>query len=372
LEEADSTARAMKAVILVGGEGTRLRPLTCNKVKPLVPVLNRPFLEHLVDHLKRHGIREIILTLGHLAEQIQEYFGDGGRFGVSMTYLIEDSPLGTAGGVKNAEPLLETSFLVFNGDIFSDIDLTNMMDFHREKKADTSIALTPVDDPTPYGVVETDAEGRVERFVEKPRREEVTTNMINAGIYIMELHVLDYIARNVFFTFERDVFPSLLETGKAVYGYPSQAYWIDIGTPEKYLKLHHDLLQRCTVDKGIRFEGESFVHSSARIEGPVLIGEGCFISKDCTIRGPAVLGSKCRIEGGAVIEGAVLWQNCRVGEKARLRNCVVASGCCIEEQSEVLDECVLGDNVIIGKGNRLSKGIKIWPDRSIEPNTISF
>jgi mannose-1-phosphate guanylyltransferase len=362
----------MKAVILAGGEGTRLHPLTCNKVKALVPVLNRPFLEHLIHYLKRHGITEIVLTLGHLPEQIQEYFGDGSRFGVNMTYLIEESPLGTAGGVKNAEALLDAPFLVFNGDIFSDIDLTNMMSCHREKKADTSIALTPVDDPTPYGVVETDVAGRVKRFVEKPRREEVTTNMINAGIYIMEPHVLDYIARDVFFTFERDVFPSLLERGEAVYGYPSQAYWIDIGTPDKYLKLHHDLLQRCTGDKGIRLEGESFVHSSARIEGPVLVGEGCSVGRDCTITGPAVLGPQCQIEAGAVIEGTVLWKNCRVGKKARLRNCVVASGCHIGEESEVLDECVLGDNVTIGKGNSLARGIRIWPDRSIEPNTIWF
>jgi len=289
-----------------------------------------------------------------------------------MTYLIEEAPLGTAGGVKNAEALLDAPFLVFNGDIFSEIDLTNMMSSHREKKADASIALTPVDDPTPYGVVETDAAGRVKRFVEKPGREEVTTNMINAGIYIMEPHVLEYIARDVFFTFERDVFPLLLERGEAVYGYPSQAYWIDIGTPDKYLKLHHDLLQRCAGDSGIRFEGESLVHSSARIEGPVLVGEGCSVGRDCTIRGPAVLGPQCRIEEGAVIEGAVLWENCRVGKKARLRNCVVATGCHIGEQSEVLDECVLGDNVIIGKRNSLATGIRIWPDSSIEPNAFSF
>lgn len=362
----------MKAVILAGGEGTRLHPLTCNKVKSLVPVLNRPFLEHLIDHLKRHGITEIILTLGHLPEQIQEYFGDGSGFGVSMTYLVEDAPLGTAGGVKNAEALLEAPFLVFNGDIFSDIDLTDMIKCHRENRADTSIALTPVDDPTPYGVVETNADGRVKRFVEKPRREEVTTNMINAGIYVMEPHVLGYIARNVFFTFERDVFPHLLEMGEAVYGYPSQAYWIDIGTPDKYLNLHHDLLRQCTADSGIRLEGEGFAHSSSRIEGPVVIGEGCSVSRDCTIRGPAVLGPQCRIEEGAVIEGAVLWQDCRIGEKAKLRNCVVASRCHIGEGSEVLDGCVLGDDVIIGKGNSLAKGMRIWPNKSIEPNTISF
>jgi mannose-1-phosphate guanylyltransferase len=362
----------MKAVILAGGEGTRLHPLTCNKVKSLVPVLNRPFLEHLIDHLKRHGITDIILTLGHLPEQIQEYFGDGSGFGVSMTYLVEDCPLGTAGGVKNAEALLEAPFLVFNGDIFSDIDLTDMMNCHRENRAAASIALTPVDDPTAYGVVETSAEGRVKRFVEKPRREEVTTNMINAGVYIMEPHVLDYIARNVFFTFERDVFPSLLERGEAVYGYPSQAYWLDIGTPDKYLKLHHDLLQRCTADSVTRLEGEGFAHSSARIEGPVVIGEGCSVGKGCTIRGPAVLGPQCRIEEGTVIEGAVLWQDCRIGEKAKLRNCVLASRCHIGEESEVLHGCVLGDDVIIGKGNRLSNGIRIWPNKAIEPDAISF
>jgi mannose-1-phosphate guanylyltransferase len=362
----------MKAVILAGGEGTRLHPLTCNKVKSLVPVLNRPFLEHVIDHLKRHGITEIILTLGHLPEQIQEYFGDGSGFGVSMTYLVEDAPLGTAGGVKNAEALLGEPFLVFNGDIFSDIDLTEMVNCHRENRADTSIALTPVDDPTPYGVVETDAAGRVERFVEKPRPEEVTTNMINAGIYVVEPHVLDYIARNVFFTFERDVFPSLLEKGEAVYGYPSQAYWIDIGTPHKYLKLHHDLLQRGAVDKSMRLEGEGFIHPSARIEGPVVIGEGCSVGRDCAIIGPAVLGPQCRIDEGAVIEGAVLWQMCRVGERARLRDCVVASRCHIGEESEVLDGCVLGDDVTIGKGNSLAKGMRVWPNRCIEPNTISF
>ena len=362
----------MKAVILAGGEATRLRPLTCNTAKVMVPVLNRPFLEHFIAYLKKHNVTEVILALGQQIEQIQGYFGNGSDFGVKITYSIEDSPMGTAGAVKKAERFLDSSFIVFNGDVFTEIDLTAMMNLHRQKKASASIALTPVDNPTIYGVVETDDEGRVKRFVEKPSWDEVTTNMINAGIYIMEPSILAYITPNVFSMFERDVFPPLLKEGQTIYSYPSEAYWIDIGTPEKYLKLHHDLLHRYPADEGIKFEGESFVHPSAQIESPVIIGTGCFIDKDCIIRGPAVLGPKCRIGEGAVIEGAVLWQNCKVSNGAKLRNCIVASNCRIEEESEVLDNCVLGDNTRIGEGNKLSQGIKIWPNKSIEPNAISF
>jgi mannose-1-phosphate guanylyltransferase len=338
----------------------------------MAPLLNRPLLEHLLDYLKKHSVNDVIFTLGYLPEQIQNYFGDGSKFGVKISYLVEDSPLGSAGAIKNAERFLDDSFIVVNGDIFTDIDLTAMVNLHRQNKAIASIALASVDDPTPYGVVETDAENKVKRFLEKPSWDEVTTNMINAGIYIMDTSILSYIPSNIFFTFERDVFSSLLEEGQALYGYPSEAYWTDIGTPEKYLNLHHDLLNRYDVDKSIKFEGESSVHPSARIEGSVVIGKGCFIGKDSVIRGPAALGSVCRIEEAAVIEGAVLWQSCKVGKGAKLRNCVIASNCHIGENCEILDNCVLGDNVIIGKGNMLSQGIRIWPDKSIEPDAISF
>jgi len=372
----------MKAVILAGGEAIRLRPLTCNTAKIMIPVLNQPLLEHLVNYLKKHNIVDIVLTLGKLPDQVQSYLGDGSKFGVRVTYSVEDSPMGTAGAVKNAERFLDEPFVVFNGDIFTDIDLTAMMNLHREKKASASIALTPVEDPTIYGVVETDAENRVKHFIEKPRREEVTTNMINAGIYILEPSILSYIAPNVFSMFERDVFPLLLESGEAIYGYPCEAYWIDMGTPEKYLRLNHDLLQRyphpaLSIDgeglgKDIKFEDEGTVHSLAQIAGPAIIGEGCFIDKNSVIRGPVVLGARCQIEEGAMVEGVVLWQNCKVGKGAKLRNCVIASNCYIGEESEVLDGCVLGDNVGIGEGNKLSQGIRIWPDKSIEPDAISF
>jgi len=362
----------MKAVILVGGEATRLRPLTCNTPKIMVPVLNRPFFEHLVGYLKAHNIIDIILAVGKSPEQIHDYFGDGSKLGVRIVYSVEDFPMGTAGAVKNAERFLDDSFFVFNGDVFTDIDLSVMMRLHRESKATATLALTPVEDPTIYGVVEADSQGRVKRFIEKPSWDKVTTNMINAGIYILELDILSYITPNAFSMFEHDVFPPLLEMGKAIYCYPSQDYWIDIGSPDKYLKLQHDLLQRYVSNKGTKFEGESVVHSSARIEGPAVIGEACFIDRNSIIRGPAVLGTRCRVEEGAVIEGVILWQDCKIGKGAKLRKCLVASRCCIGEESEILDGCILGDDVQIGKGSKLSNGIKIWPGKTIEPGTISF
>ncbi len=361
----------MKAVILAGGEATRLHPLTCNTAKTMVPVLNRPFFEHLVGYLKKHNIIDIVLAVGKSTGQMQDRFGDGCKLGVKLTYSIEDLALGTAGAVKNAEQYLDDSFVVLNGDIFSDIDLAVMSRLHGKNKAIASLALTPVEDPTIYGVVETDSGGRVKRFIEKPSRDKVTTNTINAGIYVLEPDILTHIAPDAFSMFESDVFPQLLERGQVVYGYPFQDYWIDIGTPDKYLRLHHDLLRRYADNEGIEFDGECFVHSSARIEGPAVIGQGCSIDRDCIVRGPAVLGARCHVQEGAVIEGAILWKDSKIGRRAKLRNCLVASRCFIGEESEILDGCILGDDVRIGKGSKLSKGIKIWPGKTIEPGMVS-
>lgn len=356
----------MKAVILVGGEATRLRPLTCNTPKMMVPVLNRPFFEALVDYLKEHNVVDIILALGKSAKQIQDYFGDGSKLGVRLTYSVENLPLGTAGAVKNAERFLDDSFIVLNGDIFTDIDLSQMMRLHERNEAVASLALTPVEDPTIYGVVETDSEGRVRRFIEKPPRDKVTTNMINAGIYILEPGILSCVAPSTFSMFERDIFPRLLEKGQVMYGYPFRDYWIDMGTPDKYLKLHHDLLRRHLGNKDVQSEGESFVHSAAQIEGPAMIGECCFIDRNSIVRGPVVLGARCRVEEGAVVEGTVVWQDCVISRGARLRNCLLACRCHVGEDSEIEDSCVLGDDVLVGKGSRLSQGIKIWPGETVQ------
>jgi len=358
---------AMKAIILAGGEATRLRPLTCNTPKIMVPVLNRPYLEHLADYLRRHGILEMILAVGKLPDRVQRHFGDGDRFGVRIAYSTEECPLGTAGAVKNADRFIDDSFLVFNGDILTDIDLSTMIQAHRGNRAMATLALTPVDDPTIYGVVETDASGRVHRFTEKPSWDMVKTNMINAGIYVLEPDILSHIAPDTFSMFERDVFPPLLEGGYRIYGYPSHDYWIDIGTPDKYLRLHHDLLRRST-EAAVEFQGERTVHPSARIEGPALIGESCSVGKDSLVRGPAVLGARCDVGEGAILDGVVLWPDSRVGSGARLKNCLVASGCRIGEESEIPEGCVLGEDVVIERGSKISGGVRVWPADFTDPS----
>ncbi len=344
----------MKAVLLIGGEATRLRPLTCNIPKAMVPVLNRPFLEHVIRHLSRHKIKDIILTLGQSAQSIESYFGDGSQFGVRLSYTIETSPLGTAGAVKNAERYLDDTFLVLNGDVFADLDITAMVDFHLGKKAEATIALTPVADPTSYGLVGTDARGRVTCFLEKPKREQVTTNLINAGTYVLEPEVLARIPPQTKFMFEHDVFPPLLNQGKPIYAYPSAAYWIDIGTPEKYRQLNLDLLS------GKAGAGRNDFATDAA----VLIGEPSYIHPKARIKGPAVVGAGCSIMEDAVIERSVIWQKVKMEPGAKVRNSIVANDCRLEADS-IVEESVLGDNVTVSRGGRLEPGSKIWPGTTV-------
>jgi len=245
---------------------------------------------------------------------------------------------------------------------------------HQKTRPKVSIALTPVEDPTIYGVVETDARGMVRRFVEKPSPEQVTTNMINAGIYILEPEVLADIPPSIPSMFERNLFPLLLERGEPILSYSTDTYWIDIGTPEKYLKVQHDLLSNKAPSLSVyraQISSNCKIHPQVLLEGPVLIGEGCVIAKGAKVKGPAVLGYRCQVGEDATIEGAVLWHESKVGKKAILRNCIIASGCNILEGSQILDNCVLGDNVVVGRNSKLSNGIKVWPDKSIDADTIS-
>lgn len=344
----------MKAVLLIGGEATRLRPLTCNTPKAMVPVLNTPFLEHVIRHLSRHNVKDLILTQGQHSRAIEGYFGDGSRFDISLSYTVEASPLGTAGAIKNAEKSLDATFLVLNGDVFTDLDISAMVDLHRQRKARATIALTPVADPTSYGIVETDPQGRVLRFVEKPGWDRVTTNMINAGTYVLEPAVLAPIPPGAKFSFERELFPLLLERGEPVYAYPSPAYWIDIGTSERYLQLHRDLLAgkgspaRCGIsDRGVMIGEQSCVHPAALIVGPAAIGNGCSIDK------------------GAVIEQSVVWDRVTVGSRTQIKDSIVANDCCLGDDSVVAD-AVLGDHVTVSAGCRLKPGSKIWPGTVVE------
>ncbi len=346
------TSPPMKAVILVGGEGTRLRPLTYYVPKPMVPLVNRPFLEHTLAYLKRHGIDRVVLTLSYLPEVIQDYFGDGSRWGIQLAYCLEDNPLGTAGAVKNAEGYLDGTFVVLNGDIFTDINLGDMIAFHRRTGARVSLALTWVDNPCAFGVVETDSDGRVRRFVEKPSPEQVTSHWINAGVYIVEPEVLRYVPRGGHCMFERELFPDLLQLGEPVYGYPISNYWLDMGTPEKYLQLNHDLLRsRVTstlgedwAEAGTCSRRDASIHATAEIVGPVVIGGGGYIGPGAHIQGPVVIGPNCYIGEGASIEASVLWDGVTVGGGARIKRCIVASRARIAGKERVVSRVITAEH----------------------------
>ena len=364
----------MKAVILVGGEATRLRPLTYTMPKAMVSVLNTPFLGHVIRHLVSHQVRDIVLAQTYFSPLITDYFGDGSRFGIKLTYEVEDTPLGTAGAVKNAEKYLDKTFLVLNGDTFTDLDITAMIAYHRERKAKATIALTPVDDPTSYGLVDTDAQDRVTRFLEKPSRDQITTNMINAGTYILEPDVLSRIPSQSSFSFERELFPLLLEQGEPVYAYPSSAYWIDIGTPEKYFQLHQDLLSGQSTqhshpvgEEAILGE-QSFIDPTAQIKGPVLIGSNCTIGRRVKLIGPVVIGADSLISADAVVEASIIWRNVQIGPRVHLKDSIVADNCRIDSDS-IVEGSILGDNITVSANSKLEPGSKIEPGTTAGENT---
>lgn len=356
----------MKALILAGGEATRLRPLSCNLPKAMMPVLNTPFLEHVIRHLGEHNIKDIILTLGVLPKSIEQYFGDGSQFGVRIFYIIEDRPLGTAGAIKNAEKELDDTFLALNGDVFTDLDFTSMIKEHRAKKASTTISTTPVEDPVNYGLIETTDSGRITRFLEKPSPEQITTNMINAGTYVIEPEILSVIQPQTRVSIEREIFPLLLEKGEPVYAFPSEAYWIDIGTPDKYLKLHSDLLNS-RIGKEVNTGGNCNIHTSAQIKGPVLIGDYCRIGRNVKLTGPLVIGPCCEIMPDSEIAESVIWRDVRIGPQAKIHRSIVANDCCIDDNC-IIESSVIGDNVNVPCGSRLVPGTKIWPPGSSNNN----
>ncbi len=325
----------MKAVILVGGEGTRLRPLTHVIVKAMVPVLNKPFIEYVIRHLSNHNINEIVLAVGYKPDCITAYFGDAGRLGTRLIYSVETEPLGTAGAIKNAEQHIDDTFFVMNGDIFTDLNLSDMLRFHRDKGARVTIALTPVEDPSRFGVVETDSNQRVTRFVEKPKREQAKSNMINAGVYIIEGEILNHIPKGKRCMFEHDVFPALLAGREPVFGYKTDAYWIDTGTPEQYLQLNRDLMfgksiQVAFKPEEIRINRQASVHPQTKLTAPILIDGDCSVSKGVQLKGPVIIGTGCTIKDNAIIENSILWQNVIIGERAVLKDCIVASNSYID------------------------------------------
>ncbi|MDD4635165.1 MAG: NDP-sugar synthase [Dehalococcoidales bacterium] len=339
----------MKAIILIGGLGTRLEPLTITTPKTMVPVINKPFLEYLINKIKHCGISSIVLSAGHLANSIPEYFGNGERFGVNLHYVVEKTPLGTGGGIKNAEEYLDETFLVVNGDVFTDIDILQMEKFHMSKGSLATIALTPVDDPTRYGVIETDGTGKVLRFLEKPSPEEVTTNMINAGLIIMEPSLLALIPTGIKFSYEKQLFPALLADGKPVYAYSTNDYWIDIGTPEKYFELNVDLLS-----------GKSCQYTPAS-SSQIYQGDNVSIEQGVSLKQTVVIGNDTTIEAGAVIQNSLIWNTSSIGQGAIIRNTIIADECNIGPRC-IIEGAVLGSRVQLSGEVVLSSGSRVYPN----------
>jgi mannose-1-phosphate guanylyltransferase len=361
--------KSLKAVILVGGQGTRLRPLTYNTPKPMVPVLNVPFLEHVIRNLKDHNITEIVMAQHYLAASMKDYFGNGSKLGVKLYYVMEESPLGTAGAVKNVEDFFNSTFFVLNGDIFHNRDFTGILRFHRRHRAKATIVLSPVDDPTMYGVIETDKRNRVRRFLEKPKPEEVTTNMINAGTYVLEPEVLQRIPAETRFTFEHEVFPQMLADGLPVYAYATDNYWMDTGTPEKYLQLHRDLLNGkhdgYSFAKDVMIGEKCSVHPTVKVKGKVIIGDDCKIEKGVKLTGPVVIGPNSTLHEDAKITDSVFWHNTVIGQRAVIKSSILADNCKIGDDCQLIN-AVLGDHVTVSNGLKLKKGSRIMPGETIK------
>jgi len=334
----------MQALILAGGKGTRLRPLTVYTPKPIVPICNRPFLLYQIDTLRRAGVTDITLSLSYQPEKIEQQLGDGSEFGVKLKYTVEPQPMGTAGAYKFAEDLLREPTVVFNGDILTDLDLKAVIRQHKERNAVATIVLAPVENPSAYGLVETEADGRVRRFLEKPKVDEITVNTINAGTYVLEPQVLDLIPAGENHSFEYGLFPKLLDTNAAFFAHvPQRTYWIDIGTPERYLQTHHDLLANRVSRIHIKNRHGAFDSAThAEIDDLSMVGDDCTIKPGAQIIN-SVIGPGCYVEERARIENSVIWAHTRVGTAAEINEAVIGRGCHIGRSASVGAGTVLGD-----------------------------
>jgi mannose-1-phosphate guanylyltransferase len=371
----------VKAAMLVGGFGTRLRPLTITTPKPMLPLVNVPFLEIELLHLKQYGVDEVILSTGYLPAVFDEYFGDGSRLGIKLTHVTEDEPLGTCGAIKNvAEHLGKDPVIVCNGDILTDLDIGALLDRHNEKGAVVTITLTPVEDPTAYGLVPLDADGRITEFLEKPSWDQVVTNMINAGTYVLDPAVLEAVPPGENYSFERQLFPDLLEQGEPMFGFPSDCYWLDLGTPEKYLAAHHDILNReieiempgALGDHGVFLGEGADMDATAHVRGPALIGRDFKLGRGARVDPLTCIGAGVAIEADARVEGSVLLDGARVGERSVVENSILGRGAVLGADCHVADCSVLGDNIVSGDDNEFRKGIRVWPSTVIEGGRIKF
>lgn len=366
----------MQAVILVGGQGTRLRPLTSTVPKPVVQLVDRPFIAYMLEWLCSHGVQDVIMSCGFLADGVRSVLGDGSQLGIRLRYIEEPEPRGTAGAVKLAEPLLDERFLMLNGDVLTDIDLTAQIAQHEASGARATLALVPVPDPSAYGLVLLREDRSVREFVEKPSTAQIESNLISAGAYVLEREILDLIppGRNV--SIEREVWPLLVNHG--LYGFPSESYWLDIGTPDRYLQATFDIIEgnvRTAVCERLG-EGWATIAEGVELHGrvipPALLERGVRVGEGAHVGALAVLAEDVVVGAGATVERAVVLGGTHIGAGCELRDCIVAGGCRVGKGTTITGGAVLGEGVSVGAHNVIARGARIFPGVELPDGAIEF
>jgi mannose-1-phosphate guanylyltransferase/phosphomannomutase len=367
----------MKAVVMAGGQGTRLRPLTSNQPKPMVPVVNKPTIQHILELVQRHGINEVVMTLAFLPRLIRNHFGDGSSLGMHIDYTVEETPAGTAGSIRLAKELLTETFLVISGDALTDFDLTKVIEFHKQREAMVTIALKSVENPLEFGVVIVDDQGRIQRFLEKPGWGQVFSDTVNTGIYVLEPEVLDHIPEGQPYDFSHELFPKLFEMHKPLYGMVCDGYWQDIGSLEQYLQANRDALDgkvRLT-PPGVRLRGNIWVEHSASldsldsVEGPAVIGANVRLDPGARILSHVVLGDNVVVRAGAQVGGSVLGENVYLAPGAVVTGAILGNAVEIHENANIAEGAVIGDRSIVGRNAVVAHNVKIYPFKNIEPDS---
>ena len=367
----------LKAIIMAGGEGTRLRPLTCNIPKPMMPILGKPTMSYAIDLLKKNGITEIGVTLQYLPDEVISYYGDGSDYGVNLKYFIEETPLGTAGSVKNAELFLDDTFIVISGDALTDIDLSVVVEYHKEKHAMATIVLKEVAVPLEYGVVVTNKEGRVTGFLEKPSWSEVFSDKVNTGMYILEPEIFSYFEINEKFDFSNDLFPILLNENKLMYGFVTKGYWCDIGNIDQYMKCNFDVLKGLVkvkikgnkISEGVFIGENSEIDETAILIPPIFIGDNCKIYGGVHIGPFSILGKNNIISSGGQIKRSIVFDNCYTGYKVEVKGAVICNKVQLESRVSVFEEAAIGNDTLVGERAIIKPGVSIWPNKIVEAST---
>lgn len=374
----------MKACIMCGGAGTRLRPLTFKHPKPSIPILNQPSVRHLIEHLSKEGFNEIVLTLGYMGEVIEEQLGDGRMFGVHIEYVYEEKKLGTAGGVKNAEKYLKNEpFIVLGGDHVLNLGLREMFRFHENQEALVTIGLLSIDDPREFGIADMDINNRIHRFLEKPKAGQIFSNLASTGIYVCDPDIFDWIPENTKYDFAKDLFPALMASDRKLNGMLVRGKWTDVGSAAAYREAQRwmlDSLPGTTIDGNfstknarirgpLRVENNVSLGSNSSLVGPIVIGENTFIGDNVLIGPYSVIGSNCVIENNAKIFSSYLFNGVRIGENSNISGAVVGDETIIGQNCSLENETVIGHKVIIGNGSTVHSGVKIWPEVMVNKNS---